>query len=101
MELAVLRLLADGELYGQALVETLGQYGRLGTSRGTVYPMLSRLRSAGLVETTWHESPVGPPRRYYRLTAAGEAACQRRQEAWQGLVADMERLLTSTREEQQ
>lgn len=71
VELAVLLLLADGELYGGALVDALAQYRFLVTGRGTVYPMLSRLRSAGLVETTWHESPVGPPRRYYRLTAQG------------------------------
>nr|WP_297747115.1 PadR family transcriptional regulator [uncultured Tessaracoccus sp.] len=61
----------------------------LATTRGAVYPMLSRLRSSGLVETTWHESPSGPPRRCYRLTAEGEQAHVRRAEAWRELVADM------------
>ncbi len=93
VELAVLLLLADGELYGGALVDALAQYRFLITGRGTVYPMLSRLRSAGLVETTWHESPVGPPRRYYRLTAQGRAACQRRSDAWRGLVADLGQIM--------
>ena len=86
VELAVLQLLAGREVYGGELVDLLGQYGALATTRGTVYPMLSRLRSSGLVETTWHESPSGPPRRYYRLTPEGESARLRRADAWRGLV---------------
>jgi len=43
-------------------------------SEGTVYPILSRLRRDGLVATEWRESPSGPPRKYYHLTAAGAAA---------------------------
>lgn len=43
------------------------------TSEGTLYPLLGRLRRAGVVETSWRESPAGPPRRYYRLTASGRA----------------------------
>jgi len=43
------------------------------TSEGTLYPLLSRLRKEGLVETTWRESSSGPPRRYYTLTAEGES----------------------------
>lgn len=92
VELAVLELLAGREVYGGELVDLLSQYRALATTRGTVYPMLSRLRSAGLVETTWHESPNGPPRRYYRLTAKGEHARVRRTEAWRELVADMSNL---------
>ena len=41
---------------------------------GPNYPLLSRLRRDGLVESTWQESPSGPPRRYYRLTDGGRAA---------------------------
>ncbi|MBU4213265.1 MAG: PadR family transcriptional regulator [Actinobacteria bacterium] len=41
---------------------------------GTLYPLLGRLRKAGWVDTTWQESPTGPPRRYYHLTADGKRA---------------------------
>ncbi len=41
------------------------------TTEGTLYPLLGRLRREGVVETTWRESPSGPPRRYYRLTPTG------------------------------
>ena len=100
VELAVLQLLAGREAYGGELVDLLGQYGALATTRGTVYPMLSRLRSSGLVETTWHESPSGPPRRYYRLTPEGESARLRRADAWRGLVHDMSNLMSARGEDQ-
>lgn len=52
------------------------------TSEGTIYPLLSRLRREALVETTWRESPAGPPRRYYRLTADGRGALVRFVAEW-------------------
>jgi PadR family transcriptional regulator PadR len=74
LQYCVLALLADEELYGFELVRALAQTDGMVTSEGTIYPLLSRLRKDGLVETTWRESTSGPPRRYYRLTSAGEAA---------------------------
>jgi PadR family transcriptional regulator PadR len=66
-----LALLRDGERYGFELVRTLSEVPGMVTSEGTLYPLLSRLRRAGVVETSWQESPSGPPRRYYRLTPPG------------------------------
>ncbi|WP_030429956.1 PadR family transcriptional regulator [Allokutzneria albata] len=71
LEYCVLALLRDSPRYGVELVQTLGASGALTTSEGTIYPLLSRLRRDGLVETTWQESATGPPRRYYSLTRAG------------------------------
>ncbi len=71
IEYCVLALLADGERYGFELVQTLAADGVLVTTEGTLYPLLGRLRREGAVATTWRESLSGPPRRYYRLTAAG------------------------------
>jgi PadR family transcriptional regulator, regulatory protein PadR len=68
----VLAVLATGERYGFELVGMLSAAPGLGIAEGTIYPLLSRLRRDGLVETTWRESDSGPPRRYYRLTADGE-----------------------------
>ena len=53
---------------------------------GTVYPLLSRLRKAGLVDTAWQESPVGPPRKYYTLTADGTVALAEMTGAWRSVV---------------
>jgi len=74
LQYCVLSLLADQERYGFDLVRGLAELDGMVTSEGTIYPLLSRLRRDGLVESNWQESPSGPPRRYYRLTNAGRAA---------------------------
>jgi PadR family transcriptional regulator, regulatory protein PadR len=74
VEYCVLALLRDGERYGFELVRELADVDGLVTSEGTIYPLLTRLRKDELVTTFWQESESGPPRRYYRLTAAGHAA---------------------------
>jgi len=74
IEYCVLALLRDEERYGFELVRGLSEVDGMVTSEGTIYPLLSRLRRDGLVETNWKESNSGPPRRYYRLTAAGNEA---------------------------
>jgi PadR family transcriptional regulator PadR len=76
LQYCVLSLLADEERYGFDLVRGLAETDGMVTSEGTIYPLLSRLRRDGLVESTWQESPAGPPRRYYRLTEAGRAALE-------------------------
>jgi PadR family transcriptional regulator PadR len=82
LEFCVLALLSDGDRYGVEIVQTLADEMALTTSEGTLYPMLSRLRRTGWVSTTWRESPVGPPRRYYALTAEGLAALAHFRAQW-------------------
>ena len=60
--------------YLWALSSRLADADSLVTSEGTVYPLLTRIRKEGLVETLREESPQGPPRRYYRLTTDGVVA---------------------------
>ena len=74
LQYCVLALLAAEERYGFDLVRALAEVDGMVRSEGTIYPLLSRLRRDGLVDSTWRESPSGPPRRYYRLTDAGRAA---------------------------
>ena len=82
LQYCVLALLADDERYGFDLVRSLAETDGMVTSEGTIYPLLSRLRRDGLVETTWRESTSGPPRRYYRLTAAGRGALDAFKDEW-------------------
>ncbi len=72
----VLALLRREQRYGVEIVRMLGEADGMVTSEGTIYPLLSRLRRQGLVETTWQESAVGPPRRYYGLTSDGHQALE-------------------------
>lgn len=73
VEYCVLALLREGEWYGLDIARRLSEDGILMRGEGTLYPLLSRLRRSGQVETEWRESPSGPPRRYYRLTDEGRA----------------------------
>src|SRR5690349_10109788 len=82
LEYCVLALLKNEERYGYDLVKSLAEEDGLATSEGTLYPILSRLRRDGLVETTWHESSSGPPRKYYKPTDAGRLALEGFQSEW-------------------
>jgi PadR family transcriptional regulator, regulatory protein PadR len=82
LQYCVLALLAEEERYGFDLVRALSEADGMVTSEGTIYPLLSRLRRDGLVESTWQESPSGPPRRYYRLTEGGRAALEGFKREW-------------------
>jgi len=82
LEFCVLALVRGGERYGFELVRALSDVDGLVTTEGTLYPLLGRLRREGLVETEWKESPSGPPRRYYSLTAGGRARLAAFVEEW-------------------
>jgi PadR family transcriptional regulator PadR len=73
LEYCVLACLRGGPAYGLELASRLTAAGLL-SSEGTLYPLLSRLRTRGWVESTWQESTSGPPRRYYQATPQGAAA---------------------------
>jgi len=71
LELCILNALETRERYGYDLVKTLVEVPGLGVTEGTIYPLLSRLRVQGLVETRLVESDEGPARKYYSLTDKG------------------------------
>ena len=97
VELAVLGLLDGGERYGSQIVDELSAQPALALTAGTVYPLLSRLLKAGLIESTWQESPVGPPRKYYRLSATGRAAHADLRTAWASVRDAVDNLLKESR----
>lgn len=84
LEYCILGMLVDGERYGLDIARRLTGDGVLMASEGTLYPLLARLRKAGLVDTSWQESAEGPPRRYYTLTAAGREALGAFAGTWPG-----------------
>jgi PadR family transcriptional regulator PadR len=82
LEYCVLACVASGPTYGFEIAKKLGGYADLLTSEGTLYPLLSRLRTQGMLRTAWQASPAGPPRRYYSLTADGRAALRAFIDTW-------------------
>src|SRR5258705_13990347 len=71
LELAILGILWPERLYGLEILRRLEKDSDLALSAGTVYPLLARLKAAGLLESEGGEADVGHPRKYYRLPAAG------------------------------
>ena len=69
LELCVLSLLKKRDRYGYEISEYLA--GHIPISDGTVYPILRKLRTDGLLTTYLQEESGGPPRKYYKLTALG------------------------------
>lgn len=85
LELAILNTLTGGPLYGYDIVRRLRDLDSLVITEGTVYPILSRLRNEEYVETYIQESPEGPPRKYYKLTARGRDSMKRMNLHWHKL----------------
>lgn len=86
LELCILNMLARQEIYGYDLARQLAQIKGLGIPEGTVYPLLTRMRQAGLVQSRLEESANGPARKYYTLTGEGKHYCQVMNEYWNQLV---------------
>lgn len=94
----VLALLEHRERYGFELAKTLSD-AHLIAGEGTIYPLLSRLRREGLVDTVWRESSEGPPRRYYMLSPAGEQALKQFHTDWLQFTRAVDQLLTQRQED--
>ncbi len=71
LELATLATLWNGKLYGLDILRRLERETDLILAEGTIYPILNRLKTEGLVEASWVEADAGHPRKYYWLTAEG------------------------------
>lgn len=97
LDLAVLTILARTPTYGGDLLESLAERPGLHITSGTLYPLLTRLRASGLIEATWQESPVGPPRKFYALTTKGRRTHADLIAQWRELSAAMNHLLEEHR----
>ena len=82
LELCILNALLPGRQYGYDIVKQLREIDGLMIGGGTIYPILSRFRTQGLVEATIEESPEGPARKYYRLTTLGQKCLIDMNRAW-------------------
>jgi PadR family transcriptional regulator PadR len=82
LELCVLATLKGQRMYGYDIVKRLSAVGGLVMGEGTIYPILSRFKKEGLVETTLTESPEGPARKYYQLTGRGRVVLTKMLNAW-------------------
>jgi PadR family transcriptional regulator PadR len=71
LEYCILSILQDEDAYTSEILDQLKE-AKLLVVEGTVYPLLTRLKNAGLLNYRWEESTSGPPRKYYGLTDEGK-----------------------------
>jgi PadR family transcriptional regulator, regulatory protein PadR len=88
--LAVLSRL-DQEQYGYSLIKNLDENG-LKIDQGTLYPLLRRLESQGLLQSAWRVE-TDRPRRYYVLSNEGRTLLPRLKEEWAAIVSMMKKML--------
>lgn len=75
LELCVLSLLQRQDRYGYEISDRLSR--SIDIADGTVYPILRKLKSDGLLTTYLQEESGGPPRKYYSLTRLGRETYER------------------------
>lgn len=85
LELCILNIIAQEEIYPSDIIAKLKE-SQLIVVEGTLYPLLTRLKNAGLLTYRWVESTSGPPRKYYKLTEEGEKCLAELNSSWQQLV---------------
>ena len=84
LEYCILTLASDGEVYASDIIANLKE-AKLIVVEGTLYPLLTRLKNAGLLKYEWKESDQGPPRKYYSLTETGVLFNNQLAETWSEL----------------
>ena len=84
LEFCILSLISGGDSYTSEILEALKK-GKMLVVEGTVYPLLTRLKNANLLNYRWEESTSGPPRKYYSITKEGEAFLAELQIVWNEL----------------
>ena len=91
LEYCILSILKDGEAYTSDILETLKD-AKLLVVEGTIYPLLTRLKNAGLLAYRWEESTGGPPRKYYDLTETGKLFLNELNTTWSELLQAVNRV---------
>ncbi|ARK12738.1 PadR family transcriptional regulator [Fibrella sp. ES10-3-2-2] len=84
LEFCILHIISRGEIYASDMLDELTS-ARIMVVEGTLYPLLTRLKNAGLLDYKWVESTSGPPRKYYMLTELGRNSLESLNETWQEL----------------
>lgn len=84
LEYCILSILKDEDAYVAEILGTLKDAKML-VVEGTIYPLLTRLKNAGLLSYRWEESTSGPPRKYYGLTETGRIFLKELNTTWDEL----------------
>ena len=92
LEFCILHIISRGEIYASDMLDELTS-ARIMVVEGTLYPLLTRLKNAGLLDYKWVESTSGPPRKYYILTDLGQNSLESLNETWQELAESVNAII--------
>lgn len=97
LEFCILHVISRGEVYASDMLDELTS-ARIMVVEGTLYPLLTRLKNAGLLDYKWVESSSGPPRKYYVLTDDGKQFLDAMQGTWLDLADSVQTIIRKTNE---
>lgn len=85
LEFCILSILSKQDYYASDIIKELKE-AKMIVVEGTLYPLLTRQKNAGLLSYRWEESTQGPPRKYYTLTDKGKEYLSELKNSWAELV---------------
>ncbi|SCD20929.1 DNA-binding transcriptional regulator [Proteiniphilum saccharofermentans] len=91
LEYCILSIIRRSEAYPGDIIDEMKNAG-LQLLEGTLYPLLNRLKNAGILTYQWVESTSGPPRKYFRLTEKGDEFYVLLQATWNELATGVDTL---------
>ena len=92
LEFCILHIISRGEIYASDMLDELTS-AKIMVVEGTLYPLLTRLKNAGLLDYKWVESTTGPPRKYYVLTESGKVFLDTLQVSWKELYESVNQII--------
>ncbi|MCW1952679.1 MAG: PadR family transcriptional regulator [Flavobacteriia bacterium] len=84
LEYCILSIINGEDKYASEILDSL-KNAKILVVEGTIYPLLTRLKNAGLLAYRWEESTSGPPRKYYTLTETGALFLKELNSTWDEL----------------
>jgi PadR family transcriptional regulator PadR len=91
LEYCILAVLSRNSSYAIDVINELRK-AQVIVVEGTLYPLLTRQKNAGLLSYRWEESPQGPPRKYYELTELGKIYLNDLDKVWEDLVESVNQI---------
>ena len=85
LEYCILSILSKNDAYASDIIKKLKE-AKMIVVEGTLYPLLTRLKNAGLLSYRWEESTQGPPRKYYAIVGDGSDFLLELDQSWHELV---------------
>ena len=91
LEYCILCVLSEGDAYASDITNRLKDACMI-VVEGTLYPLLTRQKNAGLLSYRWEESTQGPPRKYYTITDNGKLYLAELDASWLELVESVNKI---------